>query len=144
MSKNYYSEINLHITWHTKESAPLLTESVESMVFAMLREKAVKLGGIYLHELGATPTHVHLALSVEPTVKPSEMIGKLKGYRSHETNQRLGRGQKLLQWQAGYGIVSFGTRDLPWVKDYVGRQKEHHGVGTIHDRLETINVREDG
>lgn len=25
MSRNYYSEINLHIVWHTKNSLPLLT-----------------------------------------------------------------------------------------------------------------------
>ena len=24
MSRNYYAEINLHVTWHTKESKPLL------------------------------------------------------------------------------------------------------------------------
>jgi len=27
MSKNYYSESNLHITWHTKGSSPLLARS---------------------------------------------------------------------------------------------------------------------
>ncbi len=26
----------------------------------------------------------------------------------------------------GYGIVSFGTKDLQWVIDYVLNQKEHH------------------
>ena len=39
-------------------------------------------------------------------------------------------------WQAGYGIVSFGTRDLPWVVAYVRNQKKHHADGTTHDRLE--------
>ena len=24
MGRNFYAEINLHITWHTKDSAPLL------------------------------------------------------------------------------------------------------------------------
>ncbi len=31
MSRNYYSEINLHIVWHTKNSLPLLTPDVESL-----------------------------------------------------------------------------------------------------------------
>ena len=31
----------------------------------------------------------------------------------HDRFWRLGR--KVLEWQAGYGVVSFGTRDLPWV-----------------------------
>jgi hypothetical protein len=32
MSANYYAEINLHITWHTKQSAPLLTPKIEAVV----------------------------------------------------------------------------------------------------------------
>jgi len=137
MSRNYYSELHLHITWHTKASSPLITPDVEEMMFASLREKAARLGKVYIHEL-AFPTHVHVALSIEPTVTPSEMIGELKGYSSHEVNRRLRAGRKLLQWQAGYGVVSFGTGDMEWVRAYVRKQKEHHGTGKVHQRLETI------
>jgi putative transposase len=143
MSRNYYSEINLHYTWHTKESSPLITPEVEEMLFAALREKAVKLGGVYIHELGAIPTHVHVALSIEPTIKPSELVGQLKGYSSHEVNRRLGLGRKLLEWQTGYGVVSFGTKDLPWVTGYVRNQKQHHASGEIFERLETITHPDD-
>jgi len=45
----------------------------------------------------------------------------------------MGKG---LQWQAGYGIVSFGTRDLKWVVDYIHNQRENHAKGSIHERLE--------
>ena len=31
MSHNYYSEINLHLTWHTKDSLPLLTPQVQAL-----------------------------------------------------------------------------------------------------------------
>jgi putative transposase len=51
----------------------------------------------------------------------------------------LGRGGKILQWQTGYGVVSFGTGDLDWVKKYVADQKEHHANNTIHNRLERID-----
>jgi hypothetical protein len=34
--------------------------------------------------------------------------------------------QKVLQWQTGYGVVSFGTGDLPWVVAYIQNQKQHH------------------
>jgi hypothetical protein len=43
-----------------------------------------------------------------------------------------------LQWQAGYGAVSFGTDDLEWVKEYVRNQEEHHASGRLFDRLERI------
>ena len=62
----------------------------------------------------------------------------LKGSSSHEVNQKLGQGRKLLEWQAGYGVVSFGTKDLEWVINYIRNQKEHHQKGTTVERLERI------
>ncbi len=43
-------------------------------------------------------------------------------------------------WQAGYGVVSFGSKDLPWVTDYIHNQREHHAAGKTHDRLERIEA----
>ena len=85
MSRNYYSELHLHMVWHTKLSQPLLAPHVEAVV-----------------------------------------------------HQKLGAGRKLLEWQTGYGVVSFGTRDLEWVKAYVRNQKEHHANCEVFDRLERI------
>jgi putative transposase len=136
VSHNYYSEINLHLVWHTKLSRPLLTSDVEPMAWAALREKAAKLDGVVVHEIGGIATHVHLAVAIEPTVKISELVGELKGYSAHEANRRAGLKQKVLEWQAGYGVLTFGTGDLPWVVEYIRRQKEHHARGTVHQRLE--------
>jgi REP element-mobilizing transposase RayT len=110
MSRNYYAEINLHLTWHTKDSFPLLVPKVENVAHHALRGKCVNTPGVFVHALGGIETHVHLCVSVAPTITPSEFIGQLKGSSSHEVNQKL--GGKVLEWQTGYGIVSFGTRDL--------------------------------
>ena len=69
----------------------------------------------------------------------SELIGLLKGYSAHEVNRRIGMEKTVLQWQTGYGVVSFGTKDLPWVVEYVRNQKEHHAVGRTFERLERIH-----
>ena len=71
----------------------------------------------------------------------SEWIGKLKGGSSYHINQTA--NHKLLEWQRGYGIVSFGTKDLQWVINYVLNQKEHHKKGTTHERLEKITIDDD-
>jgi len=139
MSHNYYSEINLHLVWHTKLSRPLLNGDVESLAWAALREKAANIGGVTVHEIGGTETHVHLALTIEPTVTISELVGLLKGYSAHEVNRHVGLKQKILQWQTGGGVVSFGTNDLPWVVKYIRNQKEHHARGTAQERLERIS-----
>ena len=34
--------------------------------------------------------------------------------------------------------LSRSERDLPWVVDYIMRQREHHAAGSVQDRLERI------
>lgn len=131
MSRNYYSEINLHITWHTKESAPLLVPEVEAIVHHYIRGRCINSPGVFIHEIGGIETHVHLCLSIAPTVLISEFVGQLKGSSSHEANQNMGR--KILDWQTGYGVVSFGTKDLEWVKSYIRNQRDHHAKNRTHD-----------
>ena len=140
MARNYYSEINLHATWHTKESSPLLVPKVEAIVHHYLRGRCINTPGVFIHEIGGIEDHVHLCLSIPPTLLISDFIGQLKGASSHDANQKLGR--KVLEWQAGYGVVSFGTRDLQWVRGYVRDQRDRHARNTIEDRLERINATE--
>ena len=39
-------------------------------------------------------------------------------------------------------MVTFGTKDLPWVVQYIRNQKQHHASGQVHDRLERIEQAE--
>ena len=138
MSRNYYSELHLHMVWHTKLSQPLLAPQVEAVVHQCIRQKIINTAGAFVHEIGGTENHVHVAVTIAPTITISEFIGQLKGASSHDANQKLGSGRKLLEWQTGYGVVSFGTKDLEWVQAYVRNQKQHHAKGEVFDRLERI------
>jgi putative transposase len=136
MSQNYYAEINLHIVWHTKASAPLLVPKVEAIVHHYIRGRCIDTAGVYIHEIGGIEDHVHLSVSIAPTLLISDFVGQLKGASSHEANQKL--GYKALEWQTGYGVVSFGTGDLEWVNEYVRNQRQRHAARRIEDRLERI------
>ena len=132
MSIRVYSEINLHITWHAKDDLPLITGAMKPDLYAFLKNKIVETQGAYFHGIGGIETHVHIAASVKPSLHLDEWIGQLKGGSSYAMGKRL-------QWQHGYGVVSFGTKDLQWVLDYIRNQEQHHKRGTIHDRLERID-----
>ena len=97
MSKNYYSEINLHIVWHTKQSLPLLTPTLEPIAHKSLRKRIIETPDVILHEIGGTENHVHIAVTIPPTLTISTWIGQLKGGSSHDVNQQVGLRQKALQ-----------------------------------------------
>ena len=88
MSRNYYSELNFHFVWHTKSSAPLLTFAVEPIARRMLRKRIVDTPGAFVHEIGGTENHVHLAVTLPPTILLSDFIGQLKGGATHDVNQQ--------------------------------------------------------
>ncbi len=131
MTRHVYSEINLHITWHTKNSLPLIREAIEGPLHQFIKDRVIKTDGAIFRAIGGIETHVHLVTSVIPSLHIDEWVGQLKGASSHEFG-------KQLQWQTGYGVVSFGTKDLQWVVDYVHNQREHHKRGTAVERLERI------
>jgi putative transposase len=138
----FCSEINLHLVWHCKLSSPLLTPQIEPLAHRFLYKRIIETPGAFVHEIGGIETHVHLAVSVPPTLLLSDFIGQLKGGTSHDVNQQFGR-EKVLEWQAGYGVVSFGSKDLPWVVDYIRNQRDHHARGTVQNRLERITQEDD-
>jgi hypothetical protein len=129
--------------WHVKQSLPLISAAIEPGLYRFLRSYSLKTDGLIFHKVGGTETHVHITVTIPPTASPSEWIGKLKGASSHHVNHELAN-RKLLDWQRGYGVVSFGTKDLHWVINYIRNQKEHHAKGTTVERLERITNDDDG
>jgi putative transposase len=143
MARNYYSEINLHFVRHTKNNAALLVPAVEAIAHRVIRKRLVDCDGVFVHAIGGTDDHIHVAVTVLPTITPSEFIGQIKGGSAHGINQQAGGPGKVLEWQAGYGVVSSGTRDQKWVVKYIRNQREHHRQQKIFDRLERITCSDD-
>ena len=137
MSRRSYSEINLHLVWHVKSSLPVITAEIEPRLYKYIRSYALQSSDVIFHEIGGTETHVHLAVTIPPTVLISDWLGRLKGASSHYVNHKLAN-RKLLDWQTGYGVVSCGTKDLEWVINYIRNQKEHHKKRTTVRRLERV------
>jgi REP element-mobilizing transposase RayT len=118
MSRRAYSEINLHITWHVKDNAAVLRDDIEAQLHRYLRRRTKEEPDVICREVGGTDDHVHLVVAAQPTLPISEWVGQMKGASAHYINN-LVANRKVLEWQPGYGVVSFGTKDLPWVIEYV-------------------------
>jgi len=114
-----------------------MTAEIEPRLYRYIKSYALQSKGLIFHEIGGTETHVHIAITIPPTLLISEWIGKIKGASSHYVNHEL-VNRKLLDWQVGYGVVSFGTKDLEWVVKYIRNQKEHHKKRTTGERLEEV------
>ena len=113
---------------------------MEEPLFGYLIGKARTVRAI-AHAVGGTEDHIHLVASVPPSVSLSEFVARLKGSSSHRLNEIL---EDSFAWQRGYGVVSFGEKQLQWVTRYTNNQKQHHADGRIAPNLEAVTVDDDG
>jgi len=84
------------------------------------------------------PDHVHLAVSIPPTLAVTDAIARLKGSASHYVNQSMAREGRFA-WQSEYGVLSFGQRNLADVVDYVNNQPARHAANRLWRPLEPTN-----
>ena len=134
-SAHVFSELFAHANWHTKNDEPLLTPDIlEPWVHRQIREYCDEIKGVHFIEVGGTADHVHLVFQFEPHVTLSDFLGQVKGAVSYKANRHFAR--QVIEWQRGYGIVTFSKRHLETVVDYVRNQKKHHAEGTIIETLE--------
>lgn len=87
---------------------------------------------IIVHTVGGTDDHVHMAVSIPPTMTVADAMRRIKGASSHAINGELGAG---FQWQPDYSIDSFSERHLERVVNYIANQRRHHADGILWERI---------
>jgi len=126
---NTYTSLHYHIVFSTKNREPWLREDVRARLWPYLggisREnklKAMMIGGV--------ADHVHLVVSIPPSVSVSKAIQLIKGGSSHWLKENF---PELVQyaWQDGYAAFSVSRSQLDSVAAYVAGQEEHHRKKTF-------------
>ena len=89
---------------------------------------------ITLLAAGGTANHIHLLITLPPTVALSKVMHDFKGNSSHWLNKR---GTKF-GWQEGFGAFSVSQSQKDIVANYIGRQEEHHRKWTFEQEFMTL------
>ncbi len=121
---NTYTSITTHFIFSTKKRQPLITATIRERLWAFMGGIARE-NGMKAHAIGGIEDHVHLLLSMPPTISPAEAMKQIKGASSKWVNQTFPDSMKF-SWQAGYGAFSVGLSEIPKVSTYIRNQREHH------------------
>jgi putative transposase len=133
-----YWRLFYHITWGTKNRLALISADFEPSLHNVLAAKATNLGGI-VHAVGGVSDHVHLVVSVPPSISLSDFIGQVKGNSSHFVNHEI-KPEFTFAWQREYGVVSFSGGQLNDVVKYVKNQRKHHQERSLRDDYEEVDL----
>ena len=118
-----YWQLFYHLVWSTKHREPLITPDVESIIYELLRTKAIGLGAT-VFAINGMSDHTHVVAAIPPKIAVARFVGQTKGVTSTKFN-KMGL-PNILYWQDEYGAFSFDAKRLPNYIAYVERQKEHH------------------
>ena len=132
-----YWRLHYHIIWSTFDREPSITTEHEKIFYGVLYAKAKELN-LKIHAAGNVEDHVHIALSIPPSLSIADCIRHLKGASAYAINHINGSDGKF-KWQEGYGALSIGERSLTRVVAYVVKQKEHHSENKMIAVLERID-----
>ncbi len=133
-----FHQLVYHFVWATKGRLPLLTSTVEARLFPYLGSKCQELG-YTLYAVNGAQNHLHVLLSLTPTMVVAEAAHNLKGASAHYINKESGLSETLY-WQEGYAVITLRLTEIPRVAKYIERQKEHHQTGKLSAVLEKIEI----
>jgi putative transposase len=117
-----------HLIWLTRDHRPLIQPAWEKELYTYLGAKAQELG-CYPHAINGTSTHLHLVLSIPPSVAVSDIVGLLKAGSSRRINRA--HPEVGFAWQPDSVLYSVAEAGLERIVGYVKAQKVHHVQGTL-------------
>ena len=120
-----FTKLSYHIVFATKHRTPWIREHLENSVWEIIRCECEEVGG-YVYAIGGVEDHVHLVVSIPPTISVSLFMRHVKGASSRLISQQF---QQIVnfRWQIGFSVFTCDNRSLPIVVRYVKNQRQHHG-----------------
>ncbi len=129
-----FHQLVFHFNWATKNREPRLTPTVEARLIPYITAKCKELG-YELHAINGALDHLHVLVSLTPSILIADVAKNLKGASSHYINKESGLDETLY-WQDGYAVISVRQREIPAITRYIEKQKEHHKLGTLIEEFE--------
>ncbi len=128
---NTYSQIYIHFVF--------AVQSRDASIDVQWRESLYQyIGGIvrkrkqHIVAIGGIHNHVHLLVSMNPTVSPSDLMADVKRISSKWINENhLIPGH--FAWQEGFGAFSYAKSQIDNVIRYIQNQEEHHRSKTFRE-----------
>ncbi len=125
------SSILIHLIFSTKNREPFISPEIETELYPYMASifKAIKSPALIIN---GTSDHLHTLFSLSRVITIANLVEEVKT-ESSKWIKTKGTEFRDFHWQNGYGAFSIGQSQVPSVKRYIERQKEHHRRITFQD-----------
>ena len=140
-----YTSCLMHVVFSTKARRREIDEELATRLWPYLGG-LVRKNGVKALTVGGTEDHVHMLLSIPPTLSLAVTIQRIKGASSRWIHETF-RDRQTFQWQEGYAAFSVGQSMIQRTRHYIETQAEHHRTSTFEEEfvafLERHNIEYD-
>src|SRR5438094_6708477 len=122
-----------HCVSSTKERQPTIPPALRDRLWPFLGGIA-RQNGMKAIEIGGLPDHVHILVSLPPTLSIAKAMQLIKVGSSkwvHETFPE----HRLFGWQEEYGAFSVSVSQLDKIIEYIKNQPRHHRRMTFQEEF---------
>ena len=120
-------DLKYHIVWITKYRKPILRGEVGKRVRELIRQTCASLE-VSIVKGHVSKDHVHLLVSVPPSMAVSELVKRLKGRSSRLMLEEFGELRKVYWgrhlWARGYFVASSGNVTDEVIAEYIEKQSQ--------------------
>ncbi len=124
MMANTYTQIYIQIVFAVKGRQNLIAkenrEELHKFITGIINNRGQKLFAVF-----AMPDHVHILVSIGPTILISDLVRNIKAGSSKFINDKKWINGKF-NWQEGYDAFSYSKSSVDSVVKYILNQEEHH------------------
>ncbi|WP_126650541.1 IS200/IS605 family transposase [Chryseobacterium aureum] len=121
---NTYTQIYIQIVFAVKGRQNLISkenrEELHQFITGIVSHRNQKLFAVF-----AMPDHVHILISMNPSLSVSDLVRDIKAGSSKFINEK-GWVNGKFNWQEGYGAFSYSKSSVDSVVKYILNQEEHH------------------
>jgi REP element-mobilizing transposase RayT len=126
-----------HFVFSTKRREPYLIDSAfRYEMHAYLGGWCERHDGVPL-AIGGVQDHVHLLCRFPKSMTVEDFVREIKKSSSRWAKIRS-RGRRPFYWQGGYGAFSVSPSHVGSLKEYIGRQEEHHRFEDFQDEYRRL------
>jgi putative transposase len=133
---NTYTQIFVHIVFAVQNRECIIKEQLrtelEKYITGIVNNNKSKLIAIYCN-----PDHLHVLVSLHPTVAVATITGDIKSGSSkwiNKNHKMMGR----FNWQDGYGGFSCSKSQIDDISSYILNQASHHKRKTFKEEYMEI------
>lgn len=129
--------LTYHIIWRTKCSQNTISEKHERDLYAYILGICKK-KNCQLYRINSTPNHVHMCVSIHPTISVSGFMQVVKQETSHWLSEHREQFPEFKAWGNGYAAFSYSVADRPSIIKYISEQKAHHQRVSLKEEYEDL------